>query len=174
MTEIERLGAGTPAGEVTDLINAAFAAGEEGLWLPGSRRLDAPDEVVAALAAGELAGVRGGDGALSGCVRVLELDERAAELGWLSVARSAVGTGLGRELARYAEARARELGKRALQLRLLVPKRGEHPFKLRLDGWYRRLGYVPVDRVDFALAVPHAAPRLREPCDIVIYEKPLA
>jgi ribosomal protein S18 acetylase RimI-like enzyme len=151
------------------MINAAYAAGEEGMWHPGTPRVFEAD-VRAMLDAGELLTVER-DGALAGSVRVRALDETVGELGILSAARE--GSGAGRELVALAEAWARERGLTTMRLQLLVPRTGTHPFKQRLHAWYSRLGYRVIGREDFADAVPEAAPYLTAPCDLVNYEKAL-
>jgi GNAT superfamily N-acetyltransferase len=155
--------------EVTAMINAAYAAGEEGMWQPGTTRVF-ESEVQAVIEAGELIVVRR-DGALAGCVRVHALGAATGELGLLSAAR--VDSGVGGELIALAEAWARERGLARMRLSLLVPRQGTHPFKARLHGWYSKLGYRPIARHDFADAVPESAALLTAPCDLVVYEKPL-
>lgn len=145
------------------MINAAYLAGEQGMWKPNEPRI-CPRTVAELLKAGELL-VLERDGELAGCIRVRELDDETGELGLLTAARQ--GSGIGRELIAAAEDWARERGKTRMRLQLLVPKQGEHPFKVRLDGWYRRLGYEPREREDF----PH--PGLAVPCDLLNYEKGL-
>jgi GNAT superfamily N-acetyltransferase len=145
------------------MINAAYLAGEQGMWKPNEPRIS-PQTVAELLEAGELLVIER-DGELAGCVRVRELDDATGELGLLSAARE--GGGVGRELIAAAEDWARERDKTRMRLQLLVPKEGDHPFKARLDGWYRRLGYRPLHREDF----PH--PGLAIPCDLLNYEKAL-
>jgi GNAT superfamily N-acetyltransferase len=149
--------------ELTRLVNAAYAAGEQGLWEPGTPRIS-PDSLRALVDAGELLLVER-DGAPAGCVRVGVLDADTAELGLLSAARA--GSGVGRELVDRAEAWARERGRSRMRLQLLVPREGTHPFKTRLHDWYTRLGYAPVGRE------PAAFPGLAVPCELVSYEKAL-
>jgi GNAT superfamily N-acetyltransferase len=145
---------------VLALVNAAYAAGEAALWQPGAQRISA-DELRELIARGELAVARR-DGAVVGCVRTTP-----GKLGLLAAAPSELGTGVGRALVAFAEDFSRARGAHAMQLELLVPRAGSHPFKERLHAWYDRLGYRPVDRrhADFeGLAVA---------CQLQIYEKPL-
>src|SRR5215207_7169440 len=58
--------------EVTAMINAAYAAGEHGMWRPDTPRIFEA-EARALLEAGELMVLRR-DGVLAGCVRVRVLD----------------------------------------------------------------------------------------------------
>lgn len=151
------------------MINAAYAAGEQGMWQPGTPRIF-ETEVSALLDAGELMVVRRG-GELAGCVRVHALDAATAELGLLSAARR--GSGIGGELVALAEAWARTRGLARMRLSLLVPHTGTHPFKSRLHAWYSKLGYRVIARRDFADELPESARLLTAPCDLLIYEKPL-
>jgi GNAT superfamily N-acetyltransferase len=155
--------------EVTAMINAAYAAGEQGMWRPDTPRI-LETEVRALLDAGELIVVKR-DGALAGCVRVHALDAATAELGLLSAARR--DSGVGGELVALAEGWARERGLARMRLTLLVPRTGTHPFKARLHAWYSKLGYRVIARHDFADELPQSARRLTAPCDLVTYEKAL-
>ena len=80
------------------------------------------------------------------------------------------GTGVGRELVRFAEEHA---GRPVMQLELLVPREWSHPSKEFLAGWYGRLGYRPVrvDTVDESY--PDLAPLLTTPCYFRVYHKDL-
>ena len=153
------------------VVNEAYARGEAGLWREGAERIS--DEGLRALvASGELAAARE-DGRLVGCVRVTSLDRRTAELGLLAVAAERSGSGVGRALMAFAHDVARERGHTAMRLTLLVPKHESHPFKARLDDWYRRQGYRVVARADFAATHPEPARHLVVPCDLVTFERAL-
>jgi GNAT superfamily N-acetyltransferase len=145
---------------VLALVNAAYAAGEAGLWQPGARRISA-EELRELIARGELAVARR-DGAVVGCVRTTP-----GRLGLLAAAPSELGTGVGRALIAFAEEFSRARGARAMQLELVVPREGSHPFKRRLQAWYARLGYRPAGRRPFEVE------SLAVPCDALVFEKPL-
>ena len=154
-----------------EVVNEAYARGEGGLWREGTERIS--DEDLRALAAaGELAAARE-DGRVVGCVRVTSLDARTAELGLLAVAAERTGSGVGRALMDFAHDVARGRGHTAMRLTLLVPKEGSHPFKVRLDDWYRRQGYRVIGRADFAATHPEPARFLLAPCDLVTFERAL-
>ena len=153
------------------IVNEAYARGEVGLWRDGTERI-LPDELRALVASGELAVARE-DGRVVGCVRVTSLDRRTAELGLLSVAGERSGSGVGRALMAFAHDVARGRGHTAMRLTLLVPRDGSHPFKVRLDGWYRRQGYRVVGRADFAATHPEPARLLLAPCDLLTFERAL-
>ena len=154
-----------------EIVNEAYARGEVGLWREGAQRIS--DEGLGALAAaGELAAARE-DGRVVGCVRVTSLDPRTGELGLLAVAGERSGSGVGRALMAFAHDLARGRGHKAMRLTLLVPQEGSHPFKVRLDDWYRRQGYRVVGRADFATTHPEPARLLVAPCDLVTFERAL-
>jgi hypothetical protein len=154
--------------ELTAMINAAYAAGEQGLWPPGTPRVF-EYEVQEMVDNGELRFVYR-DGVLAGLVRVHRLDERTAELGLLSAAK--LDSGVGGELVRLAEDWAREHGLPRMRLHLLIPREGTHPFKQRLHSWYSRLGYRAIGAEDVAKALPEIEKTV-VPCDLVTYEKVL-
>src|SRR4051812_4957517 len=154
-----------------EVVNQAYARGEGGLWREGTERISAED-LRALVAAGELAAARE-DGRVVGCVRVTSLDARTAELGLLAVAGERTGSGVGRALMAFAHDLARGRGHTAMRLTLLVPREGSHPFKVRLDDWYRRQGYRVVGRADFAATHPEPASLLAVACDLVTFERAL-
>jgi GNAT superfamily N-acetyltransferase len=154
-----------------EVVNQAYARGEGGLWREGTERISAED-LRALVAAGELAAARE-DRRVVGCVRVTSLDARTAELGLLAVAGERTGSGVGRALMAFAHDLARERGHTAMRLTLLVPHEGSHPFKVRLDDWYRRQGYRVVGRADFATTHPEPAAFLVAACDLVSFERAL-
>jgi predicted N-acetyltransferase YhbS len=156
---------------LAQIVNEAYTRGEVGLWRAGTERISA-EEMRPLVAAGELAAARE-DGRLVGCVRVTSLDPRTAELGLLAVAAERSGSGVGRALMAFAHDVARGRGHTAMRLTLLVPRSGSHPFKVRLDDWYRRQGYRVVGRADFAVTHPEPARLLRAPCDLVTFERAL-
>jgi hypothetical protein len=154
--------------QLTHIINAAYAAGEQGLWPPDTPRVF-ESEVQQMVDREELLFAYRDD-ELAGLVRVHALDERTAELGLLSAAR--LDSGVGGELIRLAEDWARERGMPRMRLQLLVPREGEHPFKVRLHKWYSRLGYRAIGAEDVAKALPDIE-KTAVPCDLVTYEKVL-
>jgi predicted N-acetyltransferase YhbS len=147
---------------VTGIVNAAYDAGEVGIWLDGWQRIGL-ESVEALIARGEIAVARE-NGEVIGCVRVLRLSETTAELGMLSVSPEAFGTGAGRALLTFAE---QFYGTELMQLELLVPDGAPHPSKVRLHAWYSRLGYREISRRNFD------EPLLVGPADLVTYEKRL-
>jgi predicted N-acetyltransferase YhbS len=150
------------AAAVARIVNAAYDAGEAGIWLDGWKRT-ALESIEALIARGEIAVARK-DGEVIGSVRVLRLDEQTAELGMLSVAPEAFGTGTGRALLTFAE---QAYDTEFMHLELLVPRGAPHPDKLRLHAWYNRLGYREISRRNFDEAL------LAGPADLVTYGKSL-
>jgi len=149
--------------ELVAIINAAYDAGEAGIWQPGWQRIGR-EGMERLVAAGEIA-VAWRDGVPVGCVRIQRLDEHAAMFGMLSVAPAAHGTGLGKALIAFAEGAFDDVDE--MELELLIPRGAPHPNKQRLHAWYSRLGYVQVGRRDFD------EPFLAGPADLWVYRKSL-
>lgn len=156
---------------LTDLINDVYAVAEDGLWVEGAARTSVA-EMTELVRAGQFAVARAG-GQLVGCVRIQLLDDGAGEFGMLAVEPGRRGTGLGRELVRFAEHAAGEAGRDTMQLELLVPRDWTHPSKQFLATWYTRIGYVPTRNGAIEESYPHLAPLLATACDFVIYRKKL-
>ncbi|MFB9689360.1 GNAT family N-acetyltransferase [Amycolatopsis plumensis] len=156
---------------VTALVNQVYAESEKGLWL-GSTDRTSVAEVAGFVAAGEIA-VAFVEGDVAGSVRIQRLDEATGEFGMLAADPARRGTGVGRELVRFAERVSRDAGCREMQLELLVPRDWTHPSKQFLAEWYGRLGYRVTHRADLAEDYPHLAPSLATPCDFLIYRKDL-
>jgi GNAT superfamily N-acetyltransferase len=157
--------------ELVRLVNAAYAAGESGLWLEGMARTK-PREIGAAIrSGGMLAATR--EGRLVGCAHLHPLDARRADLGLLATAPERWGSGVGRELVRSAEELMRSRGVTTMQLELLVPKGWAHPDKERLREWYTRLGYRQSGTAPVEQIAPHVASQLAVPCEFLVFSKPL-
>ena len=151
------------AADVARIINAAYHAGEPGIWRDGWTRTTAA-AVEQLIDAAEIAVARGGEGRVIGSVRVRRLDEETAELGMLSVDPEAFGTGAGRALLAFAE---QHHGTAFMQLELLVPRDAPHPQKERLHAWYSRVGYRQISVRTFD------EPLLAGPADLRTYRKNL-
>jgi GNAT superfamily N-acetyltransferase len=158
--------------ELVDLVNAAYAVGEAGLWLEGTTRTG-PEEIAEAIRSGAMLAATL-DGRLVGCAQVRPLDPSTADLGFVSAAPDHWGHGIGRELVRSAEELMRSRGVTTMQLELLVPKGWAHPEKERLRSWYARLGYAVVRSAPFEEVAAHLASQLATPCEFLIFRKPLA
>jgi len=157
--------------QVTHLINQVYSVAEEGLWVNGAARTSV-QEVADLTRAGEIA-VAYLNGRIVGCVRIQRLDADQGEFGMLAAAHGHRGVGIGRELVRFAEQKAREGGLAFMQLELLVPRNWSHPSKEFLAGWYTRIGYQIVRSGTIDESYPHLAPLLATPCDFLIYHKVL-
>ena len=156
---------------LAELVNAAYAPAERGLWHDDAMRTTA-DEMAGLVAAGEIAvATRGGE--VAGTVRLRDVAPDASELGMLAAAAGHAGTGVGRALVEFAEARSRARGLRAVRLELLLPRGWRHPSKERLRAWYGRRGYRVVGTGTIAATHPHLAPMLATPCELAVYEKAL-
>lgn len=175
--EVELLAVeGARDGEIVEglvrLVNAAYAVGEAGLWLQGTTRTTT-EEIAEAIRSGTMLAATV-DGRLVGCASVRPLGGDTADLGLVSAAPDHWGSGIGRELVRFAEELMRSRGATTMQLELLVPEGSTHPEKERLRDWYSRLGYRVTRAAPFEDVAPHLAPRLAVPCEFLIFHKPLA
>ncbi len=157
--------------ELAGLVNRVYAVAEEGLWADGSPRTT-PAEMAELIAAGQIA-VAQAQERIVGAVRIRRLDTGEGELGMLVADPAHRGTGVGRELIRFAERWARDQGLDTMQLEVLVPRRWAHPSKEFLKAWYTRVGYRPVQTGQFDESYPELAPLLATPCDFIIYHKNL-
>jgi GNAT superfamily N-acetyltransferase len=170
---VEVLGSGDEAlaGELAGIINDAYAAGEQGLWVNDAVRTTAA-EMTEAIRRGEMLAARL-DGRVVGCARLKPLDERTADLGYISAATDHWGSGVGRRLVHSAEEVSRSRGLTTMQLELLVPRDWAHPDKERLRAWYTRLGYRVVRSAPIEEVAPWAPPQLATPCEFLIFRKML-
>jgi GNAT superfamily N-acetyltransferase len=156
---------------LTALVNAVYAASEDGLWLDEAVRTR-PAEMAALIEAGQIA-VATLRGRLAGSVRVQALSDVTGEFGLLAADPGHRGIGVGRELVTFAERISRDRGLQAMQLELLVPLTWTHPSKRFLDEWYRRMGYEVIRRTSVDELQPELAPLLATSCEFVVYEKAL-
>jgi GNAT superfamily N-acetyltransferase len=159
-------------GRLVEVVNAAYAVGEAGMWVAGTRRVR-DEELRGLVRASEIVVARVGDRVV-GCVRVHPLSETAWGFGMLAADPSARGTGVGRALVAAAEERARTAGAAEMQLELLVPTGRVQESKVRLAEWYSRAGYRVVAGRDFAEDFPELATSLAVACDYQIWRKPLS
>lgn len=157
---------------LNDLINEVYAVAEAGLWGPGAARTTIA-RIAEVARGGELAVARL-NGQVTGCIRIRLLGEGVGEFGLLAVAPARRGTGMGRDLVRFAEEAVRAQSCHTMQLEVLVPRDWSHPSKDFLIAWYTRAGYRQVRVGAVEESYPELAPLLATPCDFVIYRKPLA
>ena len=137
------------------LINAAFIV--EQPFIEGDR-ID-PRGVRAYLEKGKFLVAEDSHG-LAGCV-YLELRGERGYLGLLGVEPRRQGTGLGRKLMEAGENYFRAANCRAIDLRIISPRRP-------LPGFYAHLGYLETGTAPFAPDVP-----VKVPCHYILMSKPL-
>jgi GNAT superfamily N-acetyltransferase len=159
------------APELRRIINAAYRAGEAGLWKPHWERTSLPP-LEREIARREIA-VAWRDDRPVGSVRVTLPEPGVGELGLLAVDPAAHGEGAGRALVRFAEETTAARGALVMRLQLLVPREGAHPAKERLHAWYSRLGYRIDGVSDFVALYPEVADLVAVPCDLRTYSRPL-
>lgn len=154
---------------VTALINDVYEVAEKGLWTEGTTRTTA-EEVAALTRAGEITTAHLAD-KIIGCIRVRQLSDQVCEFGMLTASFEQRGTGIGRELVRFAEQYTRDVGREIMQLEVLVPREWAHPSKEFLVDWYTRIGYQVARKGTIEESYPDLAPHLATPCDFVVYHK---
>lgn len=155
--------------ELAGLVNRVYAVAEDGLWANDAPRTT-PARMAEHIAAGQIAVARAEE-RIVGAVRIRRLDTGEGEFGQLVAEPAHRGTGVGRELVRFAEQWARDQGLDTMQLEVLVPRQWVHPSKEFLKAWYARIGYRQVRTGQFEDSYPDLAPLLATPCDFVIYHK---
>lgn len=157
---------------MTDIINRAFAASEEGIWMNGAARTTV-EEIKTFTGKGEMAAARS-MGEIVGCVRIRRIDRETGEFGMLAVDSEYQGAGIGRELVRFAERKCQNERLRKMQLELLVPQEITHPTKVFLENWYHRIGYRRVATEPFDASFPELARMLAIPCKFAVFQKELS
>ncbi|TDD00948.1 N-acetyltransferase [Nonomuraea deserti] len=153
------------------LVNAVYAAAEQGLWRDPVARTS-PDELSRLTRDGQIVVARL-DARIVGCVRVQRLTREMSAFAMLAAAPESRGIGVGRELVRFAERRSRAQGSRIMQLELLAPRASSHPAKDFLAGWYARIGYRMVRVGTIEEFYPRVTGKLATPCDFRVYHKDL-
>jgi GNAT superfamily N-acetyltransferase len=141
---------------IARLINTAFIV--ERVAIDGDRTN--PENVCALMNIGRFLLAEGAAG-LVGCVYVERRGEHSY-LGLLSVAPQFQGRGLGRQLVAAAEDYSRQIGCRAVDLRIVSARAELLPF-------YRRLGYIENGTAPFPADV-----QTKVPSHFILMTKPLA
>ncbi|HZC71579.1 MAG TPA: GNAT family N-acetyltransferase [Jatrophihabitans sp.] len=153
------------------LVNEVYRHAEKGLWQDGPTRTT-PDELTDLIGAQQIA-LATREGQVVGSVQVSDIADDVSMFGMLVADPAHRGIGVGNALVEFAEGRARDAGRRAMQLELIVPRSWTHPHKEFLASWYGRLGYRAIGSTAIGRTHPQLAPLLATPCDLKIYEKPL-
>jgi len=157
--------------ELTDLINDVYASAEKGLWVAGATRTTV-ERVTELVRTSQIAVARVAR-QIVGCVRIQFLGGGVGEFGMLAVTPGSRGTGVGRELVRFAERAAQREKCDTMQLEVLVPRGWSHPSKEFLTDWYTRSGYKLARIGAIEESYPELAALLATPCDYMIYRRPL-
>ena len=150
-----RLAVAEDVRSLSRLINRAFAV--EQPFIVGER-ID-PAGVREYMAKGKFLVAEDSAG-LAGCVYVERRGERGY-LGLLGVEPRRQGAGLGRRLMEAAEGYFREVGCRAIDLRIISPR-------APLPAFYAHLGYLTAGTAPFAPDVP-----VKVPCHYILMSKSL-
>jgi GNAT superfamily N-acetyltransferase len=157
--------------ELAELINDVYAIAEKGMWVDGATRTTV-ERVAELVRTGQIAVARVA-AQIVGCVRIQFLGDGVGEFGMLAVIPSSRGTGVGRDLVRFAEQAAQRERCHTMQLEVLVPRGWSHPSKEFLTDWYTRSGYNLARVGAIEESYPELAPLLSTSCDYMIYRKTL-
>lgn len=161
---------------LVDVVNEAYTFGEAGMWSPEFRRTTA-DEMKDLLRSKSILLLedlsRSAENRILGQVVVKSVGTVEFEVGMLAVTADVRGRGLGSMLMAAAERHACELGANALRLELLTPRHWDHPQKVKLDRWYRNLGFEPTASGDFGKEFPQLCKLLATEAKFTVYTKRL-
>lgn len=165
---------------LTGIVNAVYKETEGDIFVESYKRINS-EELRHIIRAGELGvaylnqtpGAPFTKGPAVGCIRMQKLSDTLGEFGMLALDATHRGGGAGREMALFAERHLSSLGLKDMQLELLFPSEYEHPFKIRLQTWYSRMGYKVVKLGVFVDDYPQLAPLLRVPCEYRVFQKSL-
>jgi GNAT superfamily N-acetyltransferase len=152
-----------------EILRIAYALTEIEVWgedyvritFPDYNALIEKDEIIAAWI----------DGEAVGSIHTYQRNDKTWSFSLLSADFDKSGHGIGQALIDAAEAKAKKNGAQFMQLEILRPRGMEVPFKIRLDQWYRKLGYDYTHSEDFSKVVPEKAMNLVNPCDFDYYQK---
>lgn len=183
---------------LTNLINEIYTDAERGFWSIDPFTRTNPAEVRSFITSGTLA-IAWLPGYsrprrieyLLGCGRVqllpspFEADSRTTahsspdpdtelgQFGCLICRPEYRGSGVGRDLLKFAEDWTREKGGKKMQVELVVGDGWEHEEKTKLAGWYERAGYQNVKEMDLSEGIPELGPLLARKARYRVYHKAL-
>ncbi|KAF5562495.1 hypothetical protein FPHYL_5689 [Fusarium phyllophilum] len=158
---------------LTDIVNTAYKKAESDIFIPSYQRTSAAD-ITKFLGNGQLAvAYLQPNNEPIGCVFIKLITPALGEFGMLALDPQYQGTGVGRQLAVFAEDECRRRGCTTMQLEILVPMTFHHEGKARLLGWYTRMGYELVKLGDFADDYPDLVNLLAGPTEYRVFEKSL-
>lgn len=157
--------------EWVELINQVYLTSESEFWKDGYYRIS-EEEYLKTIAAGQFLFAFLED-KKAGCVKVRRLEEDLGDFGMLITHPNFRKHGIGGKLVDAAEAHLAQLGCKRIRLEVLKPIHWLHEEKEFLDRWYRKLGYSPIDTIDFFEAYPRMKGQGKTELEFVVYEKGL-
>ncbi|QPC59544.1 hypothetical protein HYE67_001775 [Fusarium culmorum] len=123
-------------GRLADIVNTSYKIAESDIFIPSYKRTS-ESEIAQFISNGQLAvAYLVSTNEPIGCVFVKLLSPTLGDFGMLALDTKYQGTGLGRQLAAFAEDECRKQGCTTMQLEILVPSTFHHEGKARLLGWY--------------------------------------
>ncbi|WXC46467.1 hypothetical protein QX201_006165 [Fusarium graminearum] len=160
-------------GRLADIVNTSYKIAESDIFIPSYKRTS-ESEIAQFISNGQLAvAYLVSTNEPIGCVFVKLLSPTLGDFGMLALDTKYQGTGLGRQLAAFAEDECRRQGCTTMQLEILVPSTFHHEGKARLLGWYTRMGYKLVKLGDFSQDYPDLFKLLAGPTEYRVFEKTL-
>jgi GNAT superfamily N-acetyltransferase len=158
---------------LADIVNTAYTIAESDIFIPSYKRTS-ETEIAQFIRNNQLAvAYLAPSNEPIGCVFIKLLTPALGEFGMLALDTKYQGTGLGRQLAVFAEDECRRRGCTTMQLEILVPSTFHHEGKARLLGWYTRMGYKLVKLGDFGEDYPDLVNLLAGPTEYRVFEKTL-
>ncbi|KAH7139771.1 hypothetical protein B0J13DRAFT_447535 [Dactylonectria estremocensis] len=158
---------------LADIVNTVYKEAEADIFLPSYQRTSST-EISQYLRDGQLAvAYLNSTSEAVGCVFIKLLTPDRGEFGMLALDSRHKGTGLGRQMALFAEDECRRRGCTVMQLELLVPTTFQHAGKARLQAWYLRMGYKVVKLGSFDEDYPDLAKILAGPTEYRVFDKSL-
>lgn len=168
----------TDADEVAAVIGAGQMIVARGTLQSPEHAGDGDDDPADGHRAEEAAGGRGNlgasaEGPIIGVVQA-HADGGRGWFGMLAVDPGYRGAGIGRALVRAAEELVADAGGTEVEISVIMATDDSFAPKTELSRWYQRLGYVPVETVSVAEAIPGMETMLAVPCHMQILRKTLS
>lgn len=156
---------------IANLVNKVYKIAEDGLYKKQSLRTT-PENVQQLTLNHEIA-VAELYNKIIGSIRINQHNNEVGGFGMIAVDDAYQGKGIGRKLISFAESQCLEENFQMMQLELLVPAEGKHPYKKALEKWYIRLGYEPSHKDSIDSVFPELREKLAMPCQFIVFQKDL-
>ena len=170
--------------KLTNIINAAYTEGEQGMWKDGSMRTNVDEvlqliqdqKLILAFAKSANNEEQKTNETIVGCIKIDPSFDSISNIGaWgmLAIDKDWGGLGIATRLINEAESILKNDGCLISRLEILKPSQWAHPKKIKLHAWYTRLGYKQVSSIDFGESIPQKKPSLNCDCKLHVFHKTL-